>query len=90
MMTVLGSGVSWSAAGGMALAALVMVLTPGPNMVYLASRSIAQGRAAGLVSLGGTAVGFLVYMTLANVGLAVVFVVVPWLCIGLKATRRWP
>lgn len=84
-MTVLGSGVSWSAAGGMALAALVMVLTPGPNMIYLVSRSITQGRVAGLVSLGGTGVGFLVYMTLANLGLAVVFVVVPWLYIGLKA-----
>ncbi|QGN35531.1 LysE family translocator [Microlunatus sp. Gsoil 973] len=69
----------------MALAALVMVLTPGPNMIYLVSRSIAQGRAAGLVSLGGTVVGFLVYMTVANLGLAVVFVVVPWLYIGLKA-----
>lgn len=84
-MTVLGSGVSWSAAGGMALAALVMVLTPGPNMIYLVSRSITQGRVAGLVSLGGTGVGFLVYMTLVNLGLAVVFVVVPWLYIGLKA-----
>ncbi|MGV9318102.1 LysE family translocator [Streptomyces sp. NPDC003660] len=62
-----------------------MALTPGPNMVYLVSRSISQGRAAGLVSLMGTAVGFLVYMTLANVGLAVVFVAVPWLYIGLKA-----
>ncbi|MGA3363171.1 MAG: LysE family transporter, partial [Solirubrobacteraceae bacterium] len=66
-----------AAAMGMALTALVMVLTPGPNMMYLVSRSISQGRQAGLVSLTGTFVGFLVYMTLANVGLAVVFVVVP-------------
>lgn len=77
--------ISWSAAGGMALAALVMVLTPGPNMIYLVSRSIAQGRAAGLISLAGTGVGFLVYMTMANLGLAVVFVVIPWLYVGLKA-----
>ena len=34
-----------------ALVALGMVLTPGPNMIYLVSRSIAQGRRAGLVSL---------------------------------------
>lgn len=40
---------------------------------------------AGMISLGGTAVGFLVYMTMANVGLAVVFVTVPWLYMGLKA-----
>ncbi|QEW04727.1 LysE family translocator [Microbacterium lushaniae] len=69
----------------MALAALLMVLTPGPNMVYLVSRSISQGRAAGLVSLAGTGTGFLVYMTMAGAGLAVVFVAVPWLFIGLKA-----
>ena len=68
-----------------ALISLGMVLTPGPNMMYLVSRSISQGRRAGLVSLAGTCVGFLVYMTLANIGLAVVFVVVPVLYIGFKA-----
>lgn len=35
-----------------ALVALGMVLTLGPNMVYLISRSICQGRRAGLISLG--------------------------------------
>lgn len=84
-MMMLGGDVSSGAAGGMALAALVMVLTPGPNMIYLVSRSIAQGRAAGLISLAGTAVGFLTYMTIANLGLAAVFTVVPWLYVGLKA-----
>ena len=74
-----------AAAAGIALTALAMVLTPGPNMMYLVSRTISQGRRAGFVSLAGTGVGFLVYMTLANVGLAVVFVVVPWLYIGFKA-----
>ncbi|MGW4302244.1 LysE family translocator [Streptomyces sp. NPDC004646] len=77
--------ISAAAAGGMALVELGMALTPGPNMMYLVSRSVSQGRAAGLVSLVGTGVGFLVYMTLANVGLAVVFVAVPWLYIGFKA-----
>lgn len=77
--------IPWSAAGAMALAALVMVLTPGPNMIYLVSRSIAQGRATGLISLAGTGVGFAVYMTMANLGLAVVFVVIPWLYVGIKA-----
>ncbi|MBJ7289271.1 LysE family translocator [Williamsia sp.] len=62
-----------------------MVLTPGPNMMYLVSRSIGQGRRAGLVSLAGTGVGFVVYLLMANLGLAVVFVAVPWLFIGLKS-----
>lgn len=82
---LLGTGVSPAAAGGMALAALGMVLTPGPNMMYLVSRSIGQGRRAGLVSLIGTGLGFVVYMTMANLGLGIVFVVVPWLYMGLKA-----
>jgi threonine/homoserine/homoserine lactone efflux protein len=69
---------------GMALVALGMVLTPGPNMIYLVSRSIGQGWRAGMVSLTGTLVGFLVYMTMANVGLAAVFLVVPWLYTVVK------
>nr|BFF12687.1 hypothetical protein GCM10025699_39900 [Microbacterium flavescens]BFF16334.1 hypothetical protein GCM10025699_76370 [Microbacterium flavescens] len=76
--------ISLTAASAMALVALGMVLTPGPNMMYLVSRSISQGRRAGLVSLAGTAVGFVVYMTMANVGLAAVFLVVPWLYTALK------
>lgn len=64
--------------------ALAMVLTPGPNMMYLVSRSITQGRRAGLISLGGVAVGFLVYLTATNVGLAAVFVAVPELYLTIK------
>ena len=77
--------ISSTAAGGIALIELGMALTPGPNMMYLVSRSVSQGRVAGLVSLVGTAVGFVAYMIMANVGLAVVFVAVPWLYIGFKA-----
>jgi threonine/homoserine/homoserine lactone efflux protein len=82
---LLDTGVTLAATGGMGLAALGMVLTPGPNMMYLVSRSIGQGRRAGLVSLAGTGFGFVVYMVMANLGLAAVFVIVPWLYIGLKA-----
>src|SRR5690349_15405504 len=78
-------GLSTAAMLGMTLTALGMVLTPGPNMMYLVSRSVSQGPVAGLISLGGTATGFAVYMTLANLGLAVIFVAVPWLYIGFKA-----
>lgn len=81
----MGAGVSLAAAAGIAITALWMVLTPGPNMVYLVSRSLSQGRSAGLVSLAGTGVGFVIYMTMANFGLSVVFLAVPWLYIGVKA-----
>jgi threonine/homoserine/homoserine lactone efflux protein len=76
--------ISIAAATGMALVALGMVLTPGPNMMYLVSRSVSQGWRAGFVSLAGTFVGFLVYMSMANLGLAAVFLVVPWLYTALK------
>jgi threonine/homoserine/homoserine lactone efflux protein len=57
--------------------ALGMVLTPGPNMIYVVSRSICQGRAAGLVSLGGVALGFLVYVLFAAFGVTALIFAVP-------------
>jgi len=69
---------------GIALVALGLVLTPGPNMVYLVSRSVTQGRRAGLVSLLGVAVGFLVYLGAAVAGIATVFVLVPPLYVAVK------
>lgn len=66
-----------SAALGVAVVALGMVLTPGPNMIYLTSRAISQGRRAGLVSLGGTAVGFLCYLVAASAGLSALLTAVP-------------
>ncbi|MGK5521669.1 LysE family translocator [Micromonospora sp. URMC 107] len=69
---------------GIALVALGMVLTPGPNMVYLVSRSVTQGRRAGLVSLLGVAAGFGVYLAAAVAGIATVFVLVPALYTAVK------
>lgn len=60
-----------------ALAALVMVLTPGPNMIYLISRSLCQGRKAGITSLFGVATGFLVHMFAAAIGLTALFMAIP-------------
>jgi threonine/homoserine/homoserine lactone efflux protein len=84
-LMLLNTGLSAAAAAGLSLTALGMVLTPGPNMVYLVSRSVGQGRAAGLISLAGTGAGFVIYLAIANLGLAIVFVAVPSLYIGLKA-----
>ncbi|MFD4949900.1 LysE family translocator, partial [Streptomyces sp. NPDC058409] len=69
---------------GVMVVALGMVLTPGPNMVYLVSRSITQGRRAGIISLGGVALGFIVYLLAANLGLSVVFIAVPELYFAVK------
>lgn len=76
--------VSWTAVVGIALVALGLVLTPGPNMIYLVSRTLAQGRTAGLVSLLGVAVGFLCYLVGSAVGLTALFTVVPFLYDAVK------
>jgi len=60
------------------LVALGMVLTPGPNMIYLISRSICQGPKAGLISLGGVAIGFIVYMLCASFGITALMMAVPF------------
>jgi threonine/homoserine/homoserine lactone efflux protein len=62
---------------GIAAVAIGLVLTPGPNMIYLVSRSITQGSRAGLTSLLGVAAGFLVYLAAATAGLTTVFTAVP-------------
>lgn len=61
-----------------ALVSLGMALTPGPNMVYLISRSIAQGRTAGLISLGGILAGHIVYMVCAALGLTALLIAIPY------------
>ncbi|MBV9066563.1 MAG: LysE family translocator [Methylobacteriaceae bacterium] len=61
-----------------ALVSLGMVLTPGPNMIYLVSRSISQGRMAGLISLGGVALGFIFYMLCAAFGITALLIAVPY------------
>ncbi|MGW9175747.1 LysE family translocator [Streptomyces decoyicus] len=61
-----------------------MVLTPGPNMIYLVSRSIAQGRRAGLISLAGVALGFLVYLLAVSAGIATLFALVPAIYLAIK------
>jgi len=76
--------VTGTAIAGIAIIALGLVLTPGPNMIYLVSRSITQGRRAGLLSLLGVAAGFGVYLAAAAAGLATVFVAVPAAYTALK------
>ena len=67
-----------SALLGFAVISFGMVLTPGPNMIYLISRSITQGSAAGIVSLGGVALGFVFYMLCAAFGITALLFAVPF------------
>jgi len=76
--------VSVSGLLGIATVALTMVLTPGPNMIYLVSRSVTQGRQAGLISLTGVAAGFFVYLIAVTAGIVTLFALVPALYLVIK------
>jgi threonine/homoserine/homoserine lactone efflux protein len=57
-----------------AVAALVLLLVPGPAVLYVVTRSIHQGRRAGLASVLGLHVGTLVHIAAATVGLSALVV----------------
>lgn len=57
---------------------LGLALTPGPNMLYLVSRSLAQGSGAGVVSLIGCQVGSLAIMLCAAAGITAALLAVPY------------
>ena len=51
-------------------AALLLLLTPGPAVLYIVARSVEQGRRAGLVSMLGVHAGTLVHVAAAAAGLS--------------------
>jgi threonine/homoserine/homoserine lactone efflux protein len=53
-----------------AVATLVLVVIPGPNMMYITTRSLAQGVRAGVVSALGVETGTTVYVAATAVGLS--------------------
>ncbi len=57
---------------------LGLALTPGPNMLYLVSRSLAQGTRAGMVSLAGCQAGSLAIMLCAAAGITAALFAVPY------------
>jgi len=85
------------------LAALVLALTPGPGLTYVVARTVAGGRAEGLASCAGTALGGLVHVLAAAFGLsfviaqsATVFNTIKWLGVlylvylGIRMLRAEP
>ena len=52
------------------LAALLILLIPGPAVLYIVTRSVAQGRRAGLASVGGIETANLVHLVAATLGLS--------------------
>ena len=66
------------------LASLVLIVTPGQDMVLVMSRSVAQGAAAGVATAAGVSVGLMGHTLLATLGLGALLRASEWLFIGLK------
>lgn len=56
------------------IASLVLLITPGPAVLYIVARSIDQGRMAGIVSTLGISAGTLVHIAAAAFGLSAILV----------------
>ena len=54
-----------------------LFITPGPNMLYLVSRSLAQGTRAGMVSLLGCQLGSSIYALMGAAGITAVLLAIP-------------
>jgi len=66
------------------LAALTVALAPGPDVIYVVSRSIGQGRRAGLIAAGGISCGLMVHAGAAVLGLSNLIAQAPTLYEGLR------
>lgn len=65
-------------------ASLLLIVTPGQDMVLVMSRSIAQGAAAGVVTAAGVSVGLVGHTVLATLGLGAILRTSEWLFLALK------
>jgi threonine/homoserine/homoserine lactone efflux protein len=65
-------------------ASLLLISTPGQDMILVMSRSIAQGAAAGVTTAAGVSVGLIGHTVLAALGLGAVLRTSEWLYLALK------
>jgi threonine/homoserine/homoserine lactone efflux protein len=65
----------WPLFSAFLIASFVLAVTPGPAVLYIVARSIAQGRSSGLVSVAAVALGNLGNAIAASAGLAALFAV---------------
>jgi len=66
------------------VASLVLIVTPGQDMVLVMSRSIAQGAPAGVATAAGVSVGLVGHTVLATLGLGALLRTSEWLFLALK------
>ena len=78
------------------LAVLLLELTPGPNMAYLATLALSHGRAAGLIATAGVAFGLAVHAIVAGLGAGaliqqypLLYEVLRWIGVGYLLYLAW-
>jgi threonine/homoserine/homoserine lactone efflux protein len=74
----------FDAVSSVTLAGIALSATPGPSMLYVLSRSVGQGRAAGVASAVGLCLGGIILAIATAMGLAVLFGKYAWLVTGLR------
>jgi threonine/homoserine/homoserine lactone efflux protein len=67
-----------------ATASLLLIATPGQDMILVMSRSVAQGVAAGVATAAGVSVGLMGHTVLATLGLGMLLRTSEWLFVTLK------
>jgi threonine/homoserine/homoserine lactone efflux protein len=67
------------------LTSLLIELTPGPNMAWLAALALSKGRRPALIAVAGVATGLLLLGLLAALGLGAVVAASPWLYQTIRA-----
>lgn len=66
------------------VASLLLIVTPGQDMILVMSRSIAQGAGAGVATAAGVSVGLVGHTLLATLGLGALLRTSEWLFVALK------
>lgn len=66
------------------VSSLVLIMTPGQDMILVMSRSVAQGAGAGVATAAGVSVGLIGHTVLAALGLGAILRTSEWLFLGLK------
>jgi threonine/homoserine/homoserine lactone efflux protein len=77
-------GIAWPVLAGFAATSVIIELTPGPNMVYLAVVAATKGRRSGYAAVAGVALGLLIVGFAAALGLAAIINASPILYQALR------
>jgi threonine/homoserine/homoserine lactone efflux protein len=75
---------SYGVLAAFTIAALILIITPGPDMTLFLSRALTQGRAAGMAAMLGASSGIIVHTVLAALGLSALLAASPKAFLAVK------